>query len=302
MPSTNEQHIRIEVVERSIGANEDDNCWLVNVSIQRPQGIRAFGSSDEATGDEKCWPADVALEYDLVREAVRVFDPFTTSQAAECRWYLEKYASQDPFESERASKVAESIRMYASQLHGQLLLDGVFEAQELGPEDTQTLKIDIVDSADAKFVGKSMHVLHWELLEQTLLWPENFDRITVRRIVPKTAGLVPDNGGSRAEIKSSTSQLNILLVVARDTTDNSTKYRDVNPFETLKVLLALQKSLKLSYAQTRLNVQVVRPSTYEALRQLLERSAEWNGKGYFHVVHFDVHGRVATRRLANGDK
>lgn len=292
MPSTKQQHIRIEAVERSIGANEDENCWLVNVSIRRPQGIRSFGLSDEA---------DVALEYDLVREAIRVFEPFTTSQAAECRWYLEKYASQDPFEQKRASKVAELIRIYAGQLHGQLLLDGIFEAQELGPKDT-LLKIDIVDSTDVKFVGRSMHVLHWELLEQTILWPNCFNEITVRRVFPRTVDLLPDNGGSSAEIGSPTSQLNILLVVARDTTNDPTKYPDVNPFETLKVLLALQKSLKVPHTQTRLNVQVVRPSTYEALRQFLERSTEVNGKGYFHVVHFDVYGRVAIKRLANREK
>ncbi len=77
MSSTNEQHIRIEAVERSIGENKDYNHWLVNVDIQRPQGILTPGSSDEATGD-------VALEYDLVREAVRVFDTSPTEQEAEC--------------------------------------------------------------------------------------------------------------------------------------------------------------------------------------------------------------------------
>ena len=46
----------------------------------------------------------------------------------------------------------------------------------------------------------------------------------------------------------------------------------------------------LHQAKLRVRVEMLRPGTYEALVNHLER----HGTGYYHVVHFDVHGALLT--------
>lgn len=41
-----------------------------------------------------------------------------------------------------------------------------------------------------------------------------------------------------------------------------------------------------------LNLEVVRLGTWEALKLHLERTHRLHGRGYFHIIHFDVHGKV----------
>ena len=43
-------------------------------------------------------------------------------------------------------------------------------------------------------------------------------------------------------------------------------------------------------AKLRVNIELLRPGTYEAL----ERHLESKGSGYYHIVHFDVHGGLKT--------
>ena len=40
-------------------------------------------------------------------------------------------------------------------------------------------------------------------------------------------------------------------------------------------------------------IELVRPGTWAALRERLRQATREHGSGYFHVVHFDVHGAVA---------
>jgi hypothetical protein len=94
----------------------------------------------------------------------------------------------------------------------------------------------------------------------------------------------------------------VLLVIARNAKINPAVYQDAEPFVALNLLLGIQRPLEKDESPLRINLHVVRPGTYEAFKQHLESTKLERGSGYYHLVHFDLHGRVAKRRMANGDK
>ena len=64
-------------------------------------------------------------------------------------------------------------------------------------------------------------------------------------------------------------------------------------------LAGVKSRLRSTKAVIDLNLEVVRPGTWEALKQHLEKSHRIHGRGYFHMIHFDVHGKVKEQRSSN---
>src|SRR5262245_66570561 len=50
----------------------------------------------------------------------------------------------------------------------------------------------------------------------------------------------------------------------------------------------------LRQVQAPVRVDIVRPGTYRAVVEHLRRTQEEHGVGYYHIMHFDVHGAVLT--------
>ena len=46
--------------------------------------------------------------------------------------------------------------------------------------------------------------------------------------------------------------------------------------------------------QAPVRVDIVRPGTYRAVVEHLRRTQQEHGVGYYHIMHFDVHGAVLT--------
>jgi hypothetical protein len=78
------------------------------------------------------------------------------------------------------------------------------------------------------------------------------------------------------------STLNILLIVARPRTKQDVSYRTISR--------PLVEGLRTANLHTR--VDIVRPGTYQALFDHLENIRTAHGPGYYHVIHFDVHGAL----------
>lgn len=73
-------------------------------------------------------------------------------------------------------------------------------------------------------------------------------------------------------------------------------YEDVSPSIATKTLLGLRDELDRDGRGHKLNVEIVRPGTFEAFKQHLLRTEEIRGPGYFHLVHFDTHGTVKSKK------
>ncbi|PNY25096.1 Uncharacterized protein TCAP_04952 [Tolypocladium capitatum] len=256
-------------------------------------------ASSGSGNDEEGFTVQVALDGESVRGPLKLRDPFSQDEHAHLRWYLEQYAAQEPFESDKAHAVAASIDGYARELHRQLDLGGLFQKRDPLVDEGHSLVIDVCEGAvDGERSSASLQALNWELLEQLDLWSGVFKQVTVRRF----SSQAPESHGHVLASSTQVSQsVNVLVVVARNTQINPTAYQDVHPFASLDVLLDMQKALRQSPEAPRLNVEVVRPGTFDSFKRHLRASTDSRGAGFYHFVHLDMHGSVARRRLAGGN-
>jgi hypothetical protein len=251
------------------------------------------------------WSVDVAHNGVLVHKGIELSDPFSIEQEADCRWYLERYATESPFEVEKANLIAEQLKRYGPKLFNRLCLSEIVdrwtEAEGSDSRKVPRLDIEVMENVHKPgFSQDSIHRLHWELLEAPSLWPELVEQVVVsRRAVANdnaehgvtTLHSMPAKSGKDGQ----TSIFNILLVLARGTEGDAAAYQDADPSLTSSALFAIQRQLEVSGSHYRLHIEIVRPGTLDAFRNHLQSSRRKYGEGYFHLVHFDLHGRVAKR-------
>ena len=258
--------------------------------------IRVPGNDDNEPG----FMVRIALDGEFVAGPLRLLDPFSPSDHANLRWYLEQYAPQEPFESDKAHRVAASIQKYANELYSRLRLDGLFQKRDALVDENHSLIIDVCESyLDGQGPCGSLHILSWELLEQVDVWSGFFKDVTVRRF---SSQVPQDERTSFSPLIQTADSVNILVVIARSTEVNPTAYQDVRPFAALDVLLAMEKARQHYPEAPRFNVEVVRPGTFDAFKRHLKDSTERRGPGFYHLVHLDMHGRIAKRRVGSGER
>src|SRR5205085_1418105 len=78
--------------------------------------------------------------------------------------------------------------------------------------------------------------------------------------------------------------INLLIVTARPSGKRDVGYRTISR----PLVEALRN------ANLRVQVDILRPGTYKALENHLRETTAKHGEGYYHVIHFDVHGAVLT--------
>ena len=78
--------------------------------------------------------------------------------------------------------------------------------------------------------------------------------------------------------------INLLIVTARPSGAHDVGYRTIS------------RPLVEALRQTSIPIQIeiLRPGTYKALENHLSNITAKHGEGYYHVIHFDVHGAVLT--------
>ncbi|PMD34336.1 hypothetical protein L207DRAFT_570941 [Hyaloscypha variabilis F] len=248
------------------------------------------------------WEVAVFLGGACFARKIALSDPFTKTEEDECRWYLEDYLTKSPFEKGRADVVVESLESYANNLFNQLCLSRVWRRLS-GPASPKhkILEIDVVENAEnsTEISSSTIHRLHWEVLESPRLWKNLNIRTVVRRVIPQ-------NGTSISPIKRVESwtrgvpAVNILLVISRKLIRQGSE--EVDPGLVFHSLQTLKRDLESRGSAFCLNIEVVRPGSFKALKQHLENKARYERNGDIHIVHFDVHGRVGLRSEKGEDK
>lgn len=184
------------------------------------------------------------------------------------------------------SQTEELIQAYGETLLGQLEIKmGLLERRAT---DVQVYVVEHYATEAAAFseaLGPGIHCLAWELLE-TLQF-EKLPQLSIRvtRVIdfplrkpPRRPSLQPISAAQ----EDPTATIKILLVIARDF---SRADRDPEPDLAQWPLMNVQKKLR-----SRLLLEVVRPGSFEELVDHLRiRSSQGVD---FHLVHFDLHGRV----------
>ncbi|CZR50175.1 uncharacterized protein PAC_00047 [Phialocephala subalpina] len=249
------------------------------------------------------WAVDVVKDGTIVQRGVPVRDPLSPDQRSTCRWYLEQYVGCLPFSVDRAEEAELLLESYPEDLLRQLSLRDV-----LAPDfndapsnlDSVLLSIEVCHGSDEGGCSvDTIHRLFWELLEDPELWCHPRLAVVVERSVLSPHSDRPSQTDRLDCWKQpdGTLTLNVLVVVARKITQTPSMYDDTSPFLATDALIKVQKMLADTRSPIQIRLEIVRPGTFASFINHLERARTIHGKhGYFHVVHFDMHGEIRTRK------
>jgi tetratricopeptide (TPR) repeat protein len=204
-------------------------------------------------------------EYDAT-----VRDPAGPGQEQRLAWYFEEHLRYPFLDREVAAQAVKDLQEYGRALFGQVFGGPAFA-------EYRSWAVQAFDGCRLQVQGSAQfHRLHWE----ALLDPQGGGSpLAVRLpVTRRVAGL-----GSQFTVAQSGDVLNILVVTARPDGPKDVGYRTIS-----RPLLE-----GLRQADRPVRVELVRPGTWEALRDRLRSASAEHGSGFFHVVHFDLHGAVA---------
>ncbi len=201
---------------------------------------------------------DGASEY-----TVAISNPFSNQEETRLEWYFEEWLKFPFLDTIRAGKAAESVKEY-----GKRLFEQVFSDRNAFAEYAASIRPNLRDTRIEIFGGPEFHALHWEAMwDSQLPRPFAVECVTLRKHTTPVA--------IRAEPNPSP-VINLLVVTARPDSETDVGYRTISR----PLIEAIRKG------NLRVNVELLRPGTYEALSKHLEEK----GAGFYHVVHFDLHG------------
>ena len=200
--------------------------------------------------------------------AVTITPPFSTKEENELAWYFEQYLKHPYMDQVRAAQAAKSVQQYGESLFKQVFAN---------PDAYGDYRDALRSGFELQILGQpAFHALHWESLKD----PNQGEPLALSQsVVRKPLGL----NRPFQPIQAQTSPvLNVLLVVARPGERQDVGYRTIS-----RPLVEMVRDVKL-----RVNIEILRPATFQALSQHLETVNQEQGKGFYHLIHFDVHGAV----------
>ncbi|HEY6406709.1 MAG TPA: CHAT domain-containing protein, partial [Ktedonobacteraceae bacterium] len=209
--------------------------------------------------------------------AITIHDPFSKEQEEQLEWYFEEHLDFPFLQQVKAQTAAASIDSYGETLFKQLFADPEAyatykDALKAGPH---TLHFEIVGSP-------GFHALHWEALKD----PKRPEPLALQ------ASMVRKNRDpqvSQAKVRTSPT-LNVLLITARPFGKQDVGYRTIS-----RPLVEGLRQIDVP-----VQIEILRPGTYQALVEHLEEvkqhKTDEEAGGYYHVIHFDVHGALLTHK------
>jgi CHAT domain/NB-ARC domain len=219
--------------------------------------------------DKNVFTASLIFDGSGGEYQITIVDPFTPKQEQQLEWYFEEWLTYPMLNARKAEAAKASVANY-----GESLFNQVFKADIDAYNDYRQLRNNL-RQVKIEIVGNSpeFHALHWEAMQDTdLPRPLAVDCVMLRKRIQKSAP-------SPANMEASP-VINLLVVIARPDEEHDVGYRTI----ARPLIEVIQKS-KLP-----VNVDLLRPGTYESL----ERHLETKGAGYYHIIHFDCHGSLMT--------
>lgn len=205
------------------------------------------------------------------------------------KWYLEKHVDE-PFEATEADSAGRLIREYGQSLALQISSSGLLPAEghleiEVGTPDGET--------GGPGHAVSSLQRLHWEVLEDVALWPENhkFQSIGVCRTTTSAADTAPAGASAFPQIRAGADVLeprvrkhfNILLVVSRPGGG-----RDVEHQLVSRYLVDIADRVSKASPDLEVVLEVLRPPTWAAFQACLSEDSARR----YDLVHLDMHGAI----------
>jgi hypothetical protein len=225
---------------------------LIRLTEQSRDGPGAFRVR-VGFGDDSAYDVDVS-------------DPATEADEANLAWYFEEHLRYPFLDGDRERAAAAQLSAYGERLFAQVFGDAAsFDYRTLRNRSFDGCRLEVTGSA-------ALHRLHWEALrDPDLPRPLALWLPVTRRVAP-----LP----SRFALPGPQPTLNICVVTARPGGPKDVAYRTISQ----PLLDALRT------ARLRITVDLVRPGTWQALTAHLRSVKDRHGTGWYHVVHFDMHG------------
>lgn len=197
---------------------------------------------------------------------ITVSDPFKPQEEQELEWYFEQWLRYPILETVKANRARESVRKYGEELFKQVFQNDINAYSKYSQLRGNLSQLQI----EIESITPEFHAIHWEALQDPdLPRPLAVDSVLIRKNV--TPAIISANVNESPTV-------NLLVVTARPNAEEDVGYRTIS-----RPLVEAIRNAKL-----RVNIELLRPGTYEAL----ERHLESKGSGYYHIVHFDVHGSL----------
>jgi tetratricopeptide (TPR) repeat protein len=206
------------------------------------------------------------LQFDGGEYPVTITDPFTPQEEKLLEWYFEEWVTFPFSDTVIAERAAASVKIYGESLFKQVFQSD-FNAYGLYRQlrgNLSQVQIEIVAKTP------EFHALHWEALQDPeLSRPLAVDCVMLRKNVR------PAPVSANVQLSP---VINLLVVVARPDEERDVGYRTIS-----RPLLEL-----IDNSNLRVNVELLRPGTYESLSRHLQEK----GEGFYHIVHLDMHGAL----------
>lgn len=221
----------------------------------------------ERSSTDHGFTAELAFNHQR-RYQITITPPFDAKQESHLAWYFEKYLAFPFTETVRFEQVGNSIENYGEHLFKQ-----VFQAPDAYGDYRDALRTGFT----LEILGSpAFHALHWESLKD----PNHPQPFALEHVIVRKPSHF--NTAYQPITPQESPTLNVLLVVARPNGRNDVAYRTISA-----PLVNMVRT-----AQLRVQFDILRPATFQALIQHLENVKTQKGKGFYHIVHFDVHGAV----------
>ncbi len=224
----------------------------------------------ERSSTDHGFTAELAFNHHR-RYQITITPPFDANEESHLAWYFEKYLAFPFTETVRFEQVGNSIKNY-----GQDLFQQVFQAP-----DAYDAYSDYRDALKTGFTleifgSPAFHALHWESLKD----PKHPQPFALEHVIVRKPSHF--NAAYQPITPQISPTLNVLLVVARPNGRHDVAYRTISA-----PLVNMVRTAKL-----KVQFDILRPATFQALTQHLDTVNAQKGRGFYHIVHFDVHGAV----------
>ncbi len=203
---------------------------------------------------------------------ITIIEPFSEKEEQQLEWYFERWL-RFPFTKQmQAEEVAANIITYGERLFEQVFkqdFNAFGKYSQARQSGLDTLRFEIEGSPE-------FHRFHWEALKDPdLPRPFALEALLVRNTIN------PPIIDAQSQPSPT---INLLIITARPGGGRDVNYRTISR--------PLVESLRQAHPPVR--IDIVRPGTYRALVEHLETTRDRFGVGYYHIIHFDLHGALMS--------
>jgi tetratricopeptide (TPR) repeat protein len=226
---------------------------------------------------------EVAIQFEGGGEyPAEVTDPLAEDRDGErlLTWYFEEHLRYPFLDRDKERAALELLTSYGKELFAQLFevsSDCSYEFGRYRDRGFDGLRLEIVGGVD-------FHRVHWESMRSDEAGAPFGARVPIFRRVENVASGFDISGGGPT--------LNVLAVTARPHGARDVGYRTISR----PLLEALRQ------ARIPVRLDLVRPGSWRALQEHLQAATARHGSGWYGIVHFDVHGAVASIEELEGDE